>query len=118
MPRTYGRRYAPPPRTTARDTVGAMGAQSEKSFQAQVVKLAELFGWRVYHPFDSRRSVAGYPDLTLVRGNRAVWIELKTETGRVKFQQREWLAALAAVEHTSAHLFRPSDWDQLVSVLR
>ena len=40
---------------------------SERAFQTAVLELAQVTGWRSYHPHDSRRSAAGYPDLTLVR---------------------------------------------------
>src|SRR5688572_19177552 len=41
--------------------------QTERAFQAQVVKYARLMGWTAYHTHDSRRSQAGFPDLVLVR---------------------------------------------------
>ena len=41
---------------------------TEAQFQEAVVQLARLTGWLVYHTFDSRRSQAGYPDLTLLKG--------------------------------------------------
>ena len=33
----------------------------EADFQATVIELAELQGWRVYHTHDSRRSQPGLP---------------------------------------------------------
>jgi hypothetical protein len=41
---------------------------TEKQFMAQVIQLARLRKWLVYHTHDARRSVAGFPDLVLVRG--------------------------------------------------
>ena len=40
---------------------------TEKQFMAQVVELAKLKGWLVYHTYDSRRSEPGFPDLCMVR---------------------------------------------------
>ncbi|MCC6312227.1 MAG: hypothetical protein IT345_15125, partial [Trueperaceae bacterium] len=60
----------------------------ERDFQALVVQLARLRGWRVYHTFDSRRSPAGFPDLVLARPPRLVIAELKSEKGRVADEQR------------------------------
>ena len=68
---------------------------SEASFQGAVVEYARLRGWLVYHTRDSRGSQPGYPDLTLVRGGRLIFAELKTDTGRVRVEQQAWLAALA-----------------------
>ena len=43
---------------------------SEAEFQAQVVELARLRGWRTHHHYDSRRSTPGWPDLVMVRRGR------------------------------------------------
>jgi hypothetical protein len=56
---------------------------SEAEFQAQVVSLAELRGWRIFHDHDSRRNTAGLPDLILVRRGRLIFAELKSERGRI-----------------------------------
>lgn len=92
-------------------------AISEKAFQANVERLARYLGWRAYHTHDSRRSSAGFPDLVLLRDTRVLVAELKSETGRVRAEQREWLEAfeLAGVE---AHLWRPSDWADIERTLR
>ena len=99
----------------------AIGTLTEKAFQAQVVALARTLGWQVYHPFDSRRSTPGFPDLTLVRDRRLVFAELKTERGRVTAAQRGWLDALggvaAAADCVEVYLWRPSDWDDIERIL-
>lgn len=103
-------------------------ALSEAEFQAQLLELAHLLGWR--HNF-TRRSIGkgrkwttatsciGWPDLTLwsERRHRLVLAELKSDTGRVTTEQQEVLASLrtAGVE---AYLWRPGDWDEIERVLR
>ena len=98
------------------------GAVTEAEFQQAVVQYARLRNWMAFHPFDSRRSAPGYPDLTLVRAGRLVFAELKTETGRVSAAQVEWFDALDEVAkscaHVEVHLFRPSDWPSIEDVLR
>ena len=89
----------------------------ERDFQAAVVELARLAGWRCYHTFDSRRSEPGFPDLCLVRGGQIVFAELKTAHGRLSAAQREWLAALGACPGVDAVLWRPEDWDEIEGVL-
>ena len=89
---------------------------SEKQFQAQVVELAETLNWLVYHPYDSRRSAAGFPDLTMVRNGRLVFAELKSEKGRVTSRQTLWQDELNFTE-ANAYLWRPSDWDTIVAAL-
>ena len=91
---------------------------SERDFQAQVVQLAKLTGWRVYHTYDSRRSNPGFPDLVLVRAPRVILAELKRERGRVTAAQREWGETLRACPGVEYYLWRPSDWDEIEQVLR
>jgi hypothetical protein len=90
--------------------------QSEEQFQAAVIEYATLCQWAIFHPFDSRRSEAGYPDLTLVR-ERVVFVELKTEKGKVSTPQKLWSMRLllAGAEY---YLWRPSDWSQIEQTLR
>lgn len=122
--------------------------QTEAQFQRAVLDLARRLGWRCAHFNDSRRQVrpgvfvgdkdaAGFPDLVLVRRGRIVFAELKTEKGRVKPEQREWLddlrgpRDLGLSEKTLLQaslrgklpdvlvcLWRPSDWDEVQAVLR
>lgn len=95
--------------------------QTEKQFQAAVVEYAEPMGWRTFHPFDSRRSNPGFPDLTMVRRERLIFAELKRHTGRVSSAQSAWLMALArvdpAADRIEVHLWRPSDWPEIEGVL-
>jgi hypothetical protein len=91
---------------------------TEKQFMAQVIRLARLRGWLLYHPFDSRRSAAGYPDLTLVRGQRLIFAELKSEDGRLTPAQAAWLAALRAVPGVEVHIWHPAVWGTVEAVLR
>lgn len=68
--------------------------QTEAQFEQAVVEYAKLAGWKAFHPFDSRRSEPGFPDLTLVRGDRLVFAELKAEQGRLSNAQVNWMHAL------------------------
>lgn len=79
---------------------------------------AWLVGWRDYCHWISVRSPAGYPDLTLVRPPRVVFAELKSEKGRVSAAQEETLALLGDCPGVETYLWRPSDWDALMEVLR
>ena len=95
---------------------------SEKEFQAQVVSLARTLGWMTYHTFNSQRSNPGFPDLVMVRGERVVFAELKSEKGRVSEAQKEWLAALNVLADVPGSpvkvwMWRPSDWDDIVQTL-
>ena len=57
--------------------------ETEKRFQRTLMQLARLTGWCFYHTHNSRHSAMGFPDLCLVRGNRLIFAELKTVTGKL-----------------------------------
>jgi ribosomal protein L37E len=103
-------------RTSARQLLDA--AQSEKSYQAQIVELAEKCGWWTYHVHDSRRSSAGFPDLMIVRGANLHFVEVKAEKGRVQPEQQWMIDALGKVERVRARIVRPSDWPAVEAMLR
>lgn len=93
-------------KTQAREIEG----WTEKQFQRQVVGLARILGWRVYHPYDSQRSTPGYPDLTLVHPRHGIsWREIKTRKGPVSKHQREPFTLIEQARGDVA-IWRPSDW--------
>lgn len=89
---------------------------TERELQDAIIELARIRGWLVYHPFDSRKSEPGFPDLTMVRGDRLVFAELKSAKGRVSPAQRVWLERL---EQTPAevHVWYPHDWPAAVAAV-
>ena len=93
------------------------GIVTEASWQQTVIDLAELTGWFVYHNPDSRRSQAGFPDLVLIRAPRVMFLELKSELGRLSTMQREVIGHLEACPGVEVHVARPSDWQKCVGWL-
>jgi VRR-NUC domain len=90
---------------------------SEAEWQGQVTALAGYNGWRYYHTHDSRRSVAGFPDLVLVRAPRLIFAELKSRTGRISPAQQQWIDQLNACGDIEAFIWRPEHIDQVRAVL-
>lgn len=88
---------------------GNIDPARESSFQAWIVREARCQGWRAFHAFDMRNSAAGFPDLVLVRAERMIVVEVKTDAGRVSDAQREWLGALGLVDGCTAYVWRPRD---------
>lgn len=84
----------------------------EREWQQQVIDLARMYGWLVYHTFDSRRSEPGFPDLTLVHSG-VVFAELKTDRGRLSPAQEVWLSRLRAAG-AEVHVWRPRDLDDVI----
>jgi hypothetical protein len=80
---------------------------SERDWQQAVVDCARWNSWLCYHTHDSRRSTAGFPDLCLVRGAELLFVELKSEKGRISPAQRAWLDALEAAG-AEVWVWRPS----------
>ncbi len=98
---------------------------SEAAFTDAVIHLAQLKGWRVFHQLPARKADGswrsatqgdiGFPDLILCRESLLV-VELKSETGRISDGQALWIAAFTAAG-IEVHVWRPSDWDQVVEAL-
>ena len=63
---------------------------TEAQFQDTVIAMCKLLGVAWYHPYFSRRSAAGWPDLALCGDNGFLLRELKTETGRLTRDQQAW----------------------------
>ena len=83
---------------------------------AQVIETAQWLGYMAFHVYDSRRCRAGFPDLVLLRANRIIYAELKTERGRLSPDQRVWLDALTEAG-CYCYLWRPSDVDEVIRIL-
>lgn len=103
---------------------------SEKVFQAKVMQIAAMYGWRMAHFRPSLTSNgrwltamsgdAGYPDLTLAHPTKGIiFAELKTERGRISLEQDLWHKFLHAGAHvgTQVQLWRPSNLEQINDML-
>lgn len=95
---------------------------SEAAWTSWVIDAAKLHGWRVHHARPGRTAQGwrtpvqghvGAPDLLLARGGDVVCAELKTRTGRVRPEQRDWLHNLGA----HGALWRPADAGQVLARL-
>jgi hypothetical protein len=90
-----GRPVSPRPRQVR--ARGVAGGLSEAVWQDHVLALATAYQWRSYHTHDSRRSNPGFPDLVLLRPPELLFVELKTDTGRIRPEQKSWLDELDVV---------------------
>jgi len=91
---------------------------TERDFQRQVLDLAHILGWTVYHPMLSKWSERGWPDLAMVRPPRFVLAELKRVGGKTTPDQDRWLEMLTACPGVETYLWRPSDLDRVAEILR
>lgn len=101
---------------------------TEAQLQSAVIELAHILGWKVAHfrPALTARGWrtpvqadgAGFPDLVMVRGLRAdgrlLFVELKSDTGRISSEQDAWMTALLAATfdtvHVNLYVWRPKQW--------
>lgn len=84
-------------------------AMTEAQLQACVERTAQLLGWLRYHTRQSKGSVAGFPDLILLRNDRCLAVELKSAKGKPTTEQLMWLTAFDAA-HVETAIWRPADW--------
>lgn len=93
--------------------------ETEKGFLAKVIETATLFGWKHYHPYDSRRSAEGFPDLVLARpGEPVIFAELKVGRRQPTRAQRDWSRLLQATRGVEAYIWWPKDFDDIARRLR
>lgn len=102
-----------------RATETALPRLTEKQWQKQVVDMAKLFGFEVYHPYLSIHSERGWPDLSMVHSTngRLLFVELKAEHGKTTTHQDKWLALLRTTG-AEVYLWRPSDFEEAARILR
>jgi hypothetical protein len=90
---------------------------TEKQFERQVKELAKLFDYKYYHTWRSFHSPQGFPDCVMVKDDRLIFAELKSETGQPTLEQYFWLLALTKANQ-EVYLWRPSDFENIADVLR
>jgi hypothetical protein len=105
-------------------------AINETAWRNNVVLHARTRGWKVYFVPDRFHANAkesgsfyttkmgdrGYPDLTLVGPSSIIFVELKTETGRLSPDQEEWRDRIVAAGG-EWFLWRPSHLDDAIKRL-
>lgn len=98
----------------------------EAQFQASVIQIAKINHWMVFHPAKMqgrdgawRTALSGnkgFPDLALAHKDRGfILAELKSETGKVSFEQQMWMTHLAP--WAECYIWRPKDLDQIAQRL-
>lgn len=89
----------------------------EAPFQASVISLAKLGGWRYYHTYNSKRSPEDFPDLILVKGPMLIVAECKRDSESPTPGQYEWLEAFDAVRMVWAGVWRPRDMAEITAMI-
>ncbi len=94
---------------------------SERDFTAKVIDRAKAVGWKVFHPRPARTAHGwrtagqgtpkGFPDLVLALDTVVLFVELKSQKGKLTDEQKDWL------RHTNGAVWRPKDWQRICEVL-
>jgi len=84
---------------------------TEAQLLTNVRQMAKLGGWLQFHDTDSRRNSPGLPDLVLLHPEtgQLLFAELKSQTGRIRPEQQQWIDALHRGGHT-VRVWRPEQW--------
>ena len=107
---------------------GLYATISEKIFTAQIIRMCQMFNWKVAHfrPAMTKRGKwvtavqgdgAGFPDLVLIRDSRPIFAELKSAKGKLTAGQEAWLKA-ASNAGIEVYTWRPRDIDVIERILR
>lgn len=102
----------------------AADVMTEAAWSSQVVGIAKQYGWYCFHAPDNkpgaggrRQTVSkGWPDWVFLGFSRSLFVELKSEKGRVRPEQAEVLRMLSDAGHEVA-ILRPSDLPLVLRVL-
>lgn len=105
-------------------------AMLEDTLVGHIQATATQFGWRFAHFRPGRtkdggwktavQGDRGFVDCVIANGERVLFVEAKSELGKLGEGQPEWLEALDNVYETSSQVWRPSDWygDKIIKELR
>ena len=90
---------------------------SERDWQKRVTKWAKDLGWTVQTTYFSPYSSRGILDLSMCRPPRFILAELKTDRGKLRPEQREWidLVGKCGIE---VFVWKPSDEKQVLEILK
>jgi hypothetical protein len=106
-----------------------MPQESESEFQAKVIQAAHLLGYRVAHfrpaltKHGWRTAVSadgsGFFDLVMVNPVRfrVIYAELKSETGKLSPEQKEWADAMLKAGQ-EVYCWKPNQFDEVAKILQ
>ncbi len=93
-------------------------AMDEDDLLTAIVEAALLMGYQVFHVRRSDKALTmgtpGFPDVVLSRAGVTLFLELKSQTGRLNPDQLAWAQAIGAAHH---RVVRPSDLDETLALL-
>lgn len=95
----------------------AVPGMTERDLLKSVMETARDCGWLVHHETFSVYSPAGLPDLIMVKPPRIIYMELKSDVGKVSDKQRLWLSTLNRCPGVEVYIGRPANLEAIYRVL-
>lgn len=89
---------------------------TEREWQGLIVDAARWRGWYVVHFPNALYNPPGWPDLICFRDGQTLFLECKTEKGRLGPRQQETILALREHGHT-VYIARPSEEEEVMQLL-
>lgn len=115
---------------------GFTGPKGENAFGEWLIGEAHHAGWLICHfrpamvRGEWRTAVSGdkgLPDIIATRDGRIIFVELKTEHGKLSLEQAVWMSELQKARHgmpymkgdglPEVYLWRPSGRDKILEIL-
>ena len=94
---------------------------TERQFYKTVDDTLRAYGWAFDHVVDTyphaKRTSQGFPDYQCFRDGRIVYLEIKSETGKLSHEQEWWGNFLKGFKRVEYYLIRPSDYEKLKEIL-
>jgi VRR-NUC domain len=94
----------------------AAPSMTEKQFEGRLVEIAEAFGWDHYHPWLSIHSPTGWPDEAFLKPPQLIFVEVKSEKGKLTERQEYFIGLLRACGQR-VYVWRPSDIAEAMEIL-
>lgn len=100
--------------------------ETEAQFQSRLTQVAEDLGWEWLHVATTgigRHSPMrgtlgkGWPDLTLIKGDRLIFAELKADSGGHPTVTQKLILGRLALTGAEVYVWRPSHWNHILYVL-
>jgi len=100
---------------------------TEKAFSSQVEDLLGIFGWLWCHFRPARTEHGwrtaitghkGFVDYVAIKGERCLFIEIKSNKGKLTESQKEWAELLSACPGVEYYCWRPGDLESIAEILR
>ncbi len=98
---------------------------TEADWQRRVIDALKLFQWRYAHfrPAQTAKGWRtamtgdkGFPDLVAVKPPRVLFIELKSDSGKLRDDQILWIGELRE-SGVECYVWRPKDWETVFRTL-